>query len=405
MENHENDTYRCQCSQGISQEAYNTLMIFYQPLLGSDATLVYLTMVSESQKGQRDASLQRMYSITSIPAASFVHACAKLEEYMLVRTYCKETPLKNQYIYVLNSPLSAKDFIENHFLMSRYVKVIGQTQAEVSKTIVYGGSVSLQGYKDITHPIKNLSNEDFDRSIDYKEVKPQYIFSLEDDSIFFDYERFLAKCTSLVFPIELRSQENMALIGHLATVYGLSPERMIILTKECVTLSTMQFDRDKMKIKAARAQSDTTVSEDPYSISPVSFLQSKQNGAPVSFSDRKIIEHLALDMHFNNAVINTMLEYILEVAQNRLVSNFVDKVATEWIRDGITTREQALLETKKQLQSIQNYRPRVKIDMPEYMKNPTENEGSEETFASDEQIKEITEMQQRIKERRNHGKD
>ena len=403
MEIRAKDTYRCECRHGVSQEALNTLMTLYQPLLGSDAVLVYLTLAAEAQNPHGQDSFQRLFTLTGIPSATFSNACARLEEYMLMRTYIKETEAKNNYIYVLNLPLSSQDFTSNGFYMSRYLKAVGQAQSEISVTRAVGGTVLIQGYRDITHAVKNLKNEDYDRSIPYIEIKPNYIFSTDDTTIHFDYERFLAKCTNLTFPVVLRTQENLALIGRLATIYGLSVDRMLILIKECIRLSTMEFDSEKMKVKAARATSDVTESKDTYDLSPISFLQSKQNGLPVSYTDKKLVEHLAMDMHFSNTVINIMLEYILQVSQNRLSPKFVDMVASEWARDGIETKEQALLETKKKLQTTKNGRAPAKIEMPEYMKKQKED-GIPEVQASHKDIEELQEMQRKIKERRNNGK-
>lgn len=405
MEIKAKDTYRCECRHGVSQEALNTLMTLYQPLLGSDAVLVYLTLAAEAQNPHGQDSFQRLFILTGIPSATFSNACAKLEEYMLMRTYVKETEVKNNYIFVLNLPLSSQDFTSNGFYMSRYLKAVGQAQSEISVTRAAGGTVLLQGYRDITHAVKNLKNEDYDRSIPYTEIKPNYIFSTDDTTIHFDYERFLAKCTNLTFPVVLRTQENLALIGRLATIYGLSVDRMIILIKECIRLSTMEFDSEKIKVKAARASSDVTENKetDTYDLSPISFLQSKQNGLPVSYTDKKLVEHLAMDMHFSNTVINIMLEYILQVSQNRLSPKFVDMVASEWARDGIATKEQALLETKKKLQTTKNGRASAKIEMPEYMKKQKEN-GIDEALASHKDIEELQEMQRKIKERRTNGK-
>jgi len=405
MEIKAKDTYRCECRHGVSQEALNTLMTLYQPLLGSDAVLVYLTLAAEAQNPHGQDSFQRLFILTGIPSATFSNACAKLEEYMLMRTYVKATEVKNNYIFVLNLPLSSQYFTSNVFYMSRYLKAVGQAQSEISVTRAAGGTVLLQGYRDITHAVKNLKNEDYDRSIPYTEIKPNYIFSTDDTTIHFDYERFLAKCTNLTFPVVLRTQENLALIGRLATIYGLSVDRMIILIKECIRLSTMEFDSEKIKVKAARASSDVTENKetDTYDLSPISFLQSKQNGLPVSYTDKKLVEHLAMDMHFSNTVINIMLEYILQVSQNRLSPKFVDMVASEWARDGIATKEQALLETKKKLQTTKNGRASAKIEMPEYMKKQKEN-GIDEALASHKDIEELQEMQRKIKERRTNGK-
>ena len=75
-------------------------------------------------------------------------------------------------------------------------------------------------------------------------------------------------------------------------------------------------------------------------------LQSKQNGAQVTLGDKKILEHLSLDMHFSSEVINILVEYVLNTSGNRLVPSFVDSVASQWARDGVNDRKTALAETK-----------------------------------------------------------
>ncbi|MDO4521455.1 MAG: DnaD domain protein, partial [Erysipelotrichaceae bacterium] len=177
----------------------------------------------------------------------------------------------------------------------------------------------------------------------YTTFKPRYRFtSVDDTTINFDYERFIASTSALVYPVELRTQENLATIGKLATIYGLSANQMRILVSKCVNLKTMEFNSDKLRILASRTEGTQKASSDVYSLSPVSFLQAKQNGAEVTMTDKRMIEHLSMDMHFSNEVINVMLEYILSVSANRLNPRFVDMVAGEWARDGIETKEQAL---------------------------------------------------------------
>ena len=126
---------------------------------------------------------------------------------------------------------------------------------------------------------------------------------------------------------------------------------------------------------AEKTAPDVTQAKDPYDLPPVSFLQAKQNGAAVSLSDRKLLEHLSVDMQFPPDVINVMIEYILKKSQNRLVKAFVDMVAGEWARDGVTTREQAFAETRKQTVS---YRSTKKEDvLPEYMSRDMQNNSEE----------------------------
>jgi replication initiation and membrane attachment protein DnaB len=136
---------------------------------------------------------------------------------------------------------------------------------------------------------------------------------------------------------------------------------------------------------------------DRYSLSPVSFLQSFQNGAQVTRAEKKILEHLSMDMNFSNEVINVMIEYILKISSNRLNSKFVDAVASEWARDGISTKEQALRETKKKAVSGGTNRGRV-VPTPKMFTEEKETETREDPEKSRDMIDEIRAMQEKIKE-------
>ena len=229
-------------------------------------------------------------------------------------------------------------------------------------------------------------------------MKPRYRFSVDDTTINFDYEKFISSTSPLVYPVELRTTENMSLIGKLATVYGLSVDQMRILVSRCVSLSTMEFNAEKLKILASRTKGEVTKAADVYSLSPVSFLQAKQNGAQVTAADKKLIEHLAMDMHFSNEVINVMLEYILSVSDNRLNPKFVDMVAGEWARDGIETKEQALLETKKQVRKSSQAKTNIKVDMPEYIRQQQEGNLPKSRKATQETLDAVRELQNKMKD-------
>ena len=389
------DTYRTECAFSLSDTMLKSLTILYQPLIGPEATLVYLTLQAESARHVQETH-SRLLALMNITTDVFARACAHLEEYMLMRTYFREGESRNSYIYILNAPMNPKDLLASAVFMNRYVKALGTHQAESSLTMLDAGAVSTQGYRDITRAVRHMpETRETDNTVEYTTLKPRNNFLADDSTISFDYERFLSSTSTLVFPVELRTQENMHLIGKLATVYGLSPDRMRLLIKDCVNLSTMEFDTEKLRLKAGREKPDIRESGDVYSLSPVSFLQSKQNGAQVSLTDKKLLEHLSLDMHFPNEVINVMIEYILGISANRLNGKFVDMVAGEWARDGITTKEQALRETKKNMPGRSQRTKRV-VPMPEIFTHSEETPGNEED--GQDVIDEIRAMQERMSE-------
>ena len=126
MEIKASDTYRCELTGGISFEAVVSLCELYQPLITSAAAVVYLTMAAEASSLKTQQSHSRLFSLTSMDPIAFDRAVARLEEYMLVRVYCRKGERNDSYIYVLNVPMSAKNFTASQIYMKRYMNAIGQ---------------------------------------------------------------------------------------------------------------------------------------------------------------------------------------------------------------------------------------------------------------------------------------
>jgi len=404
MELKTKDVYRVVCPYGLSEDSLGALMQLYQPLVGGDGILVYLTMLSESRLARTVESHQRLLSIMNLDIMAFEKARVKLEEYRLLNTYVKEGESRNSYLYLLHTPMNASDFFAAGVYARRYVSMVGDRQADVTKGRMDAGSFTSEGYQDITRQVKYVHEDPVDREVNYTTVKPKLTFSEEDDSISFDYSRFLATTTALVFPVELRTQENMYLIGKVATVYGLSADTMRVLTARCVNLEKMEFDGERLKALARRRQPEETASKDPYQLSPISFLQSRQNGAAVSLTESRMLEDLSLKMHFPNEVINVMIEYILRISNNRLNPKFVDMVAGEWARDNVKTKEQALAEiAKKPVNHNRRSSSTISVELPEYYQKKEETEKKERKQASAEKLEEIRRKQDAMKKGGSHG--
>ena len=397
MEVRTRDTYRIEYSGGISEEILLSLMQLYQPLTGPEACSLFLTMAAEGMRQHTLESHSRLFALCGFGPDVFDRACAKLEEYMLLRVYCRKGENRDAYIYHLNTPMNAGAFMQSGVYMNRLQKVLGQKNLETTVAHLKDSGISTQGYQDITRMVR-YSTKEANQPSAFTTIQPRYRFAIDDSTIVFDYERFIASTSDLVFPIELRTEENLRLIGKLATVHGLSVDRMRILVRKCVNLNTMSFDGERLRILAGKSTPDVSGGKDVYSLPPVSFLQSKQNGRAVTLSDRRILDHLALDMHFSNEVINIMIEYILNVSDNRLNSRFVEMVAGEWARNGIDTREQALMQVKKKPQYSGGRSGHVRIDAPDYIVQQMHDELPEETKASREDIERIRELQAKMKD-------
>lgn len=342
MELKAKDTYRIETPDFLSEDAMTSLICLYEPIIGKTSTTLYLLLHAEGRKQHNQESHARLCSLLNIGIDELERARIHLEEYLLLKCYVQESDTKNSYVYVLNAPLPSSAFLSSNVYMSIYTHAVGKKNAETTTARLTGG-VSTAGFREITRRVNHAAGrETFDNDVVYTKVEPRYDFQNDDADISFDYEHFIATTSTLVFPVELRSQENLRLIGKLATVYGISADRMRILVSRCVYLDSMTFDEEKLKVLAAKTQPDITTAKDPYSLPPASFLQAKQKGTPLTMADKKILEYLSVQEHFSNEVINVMIEYILKTSDNRLVPRFVEMVAGEWARNGIRTKEDAM---------------------------------------------------------------
>ncbi|NCB32959.1 MAG: hypothetical protein EOM64_03585 [Erysipelotrichia bacterium] len=391
MELKTKDIYRIDCKDTLSPDLITSLCSLYQPLCGTQAIMLYLTLYSEGRNQHTQETHGRLCALMNCSAEDLEKARIHLEEMLLMRTFEQDGDQKNSYVYLLHAPLSSAGFLSSREFALEYARIMGKKESDMTSAKLAAGRLSTSGYKDITRPVSYATRSRCSEIEDISShIEPRYSFSNDDTAINFDYEHFIATTSALVFPAELRTQETMNLIGKLATVHGLSADRMRILVMRCVNLSAMTFDSDGLKILAEKSDPDINSAKDIYSLPPVSFLQAKQNGAPVSQSDKKILENLLVKYKFAPDIINIMIEYILKVSQNRLIRSFVEMIAGEWSRDGVDTRDKAFKETKKQLKGT---RPMRKDVLPSYMENLQEEiVNAENSSVSEEDRKAIEDM-------------
>ncbi len=396
------DTFRVECVNSISEDSIVSLVNLYQPLIGGDGVLLYLTLHAEARH-QRSQSTHRHLCrvMDNIPIDTLERCRFRLEEYNLLRCYKKETANHDSWIYHLNTPLPTVDFLNNGIYRTRMNDALGRKDSEEIFMRLGNVGINLDGFQDVTRPFKashaEISQTPSSVETKWQTVKPRYTFDADSTEISFDYGRFLTTTSNIVFPVSLRDEENMALIGRLATVYDISADRMREIVGRCTTPEPAALHVDKLKLLCARERVQVKQVKDKYQLPPVSFLQSLNNGAEVILSEKKILENLAVNWHFSNEVINIMIEYILEKSDNKLNKNFVDKVATTWARDGVTNREQALYEVKKDTNGSYaktGYKkPLQVVPLPDYMNQPQ----PEETPLSQEQKERIRNLQAKLK--------
>lgn len=363
-----------------------SLFSLYLPIVGYRSIALYKLLISESYKRVIVENHDRLCILLNISIDDLYEARLRLEEAMLLKTFNKE----NKYLYQIISPLSANVFLTNEFLTNELLKAIGVEQYEITATKFLSDKISTIDYKDITSKFVDGISNKFDNEVVFSQIKPIFDFKdINNEDIDFNYEYFIRNTSDLVFPIEARNETNLRLIGKLATLYGISEDTMSILVGRCSSYENGTLDISKLKVLARRQKPEKTEHEDPYMLSPVAFLQNKQNGIPVTSVDAKLLNYLSLQLNLKHEVINVLIEYVLDINQNKLPKNYVEKIAGEWVRENIDSKEKAIKKTKQTSFS----QPKTLV-LPEYYSNEIVEDCNLDI--DDEKVQELKDRLKRI---------
>ena len=115
-------------SFNLSSDDVATISLLYSPLIGSEATNLYFTLQSLLERNNLKSvsyTHNEIFDLLSLSEKTFLKARYQLEGIGLLTTYITED---GNYLYVISSPLSAKNFIKDATLgLYLYSKVGKET--------------------------------------------------------------------------------------------------------------------------------------------------------------------------------------------------------------------------------------------------------------------------------------
>lgn len=390
------DGYRIELNHMLSLAQIKSLMLCYQSIIGPTAVTLYLTLVNEAENQRGFEAHTRLCALMGIDIVAFELARGKCEEVNLIQTWYEKNDTRENYIYALKAPLTVEQFLSHDVLGRRYIQVVGGKMAEVTQTKAVRPIIEKEGFRNISkrfgaHVLQSWTKDD---EVKFNKVKPNATYkTMQESYISFDYDAFLAESTNLSFPIEARTHEALEVIGQLATLYGITPNRMRILVGHSINNSTNVLDIQKLKNLASYEKPKEEKSKNPYDVSPVYFLQNLQKGIPVARSEAKMLEFLISDMKMKHEVVNVLVEYVLNNNDNRLSKGYVEKVAGTWVRNQIDSLDKALAAIKETTQSRKESTPVRKTLLP---KNFEQREVAVDEKMNEEELKLLKERLKRL---------
>lgn len=318
------------CIEHLSSEQRQSLNLLYGPLMGKNSICLYEFLGSI----QNLVELEDVYLLLNMNASQFDIARNRLEQYHLIETYVHEGDM----LILLYAPLLPNSFLCHETYSRLYLASVGAKCFDKVKAMLYKDKTVSSSYTKVESPldVSILDSWNESKEIAFEKVKPTIKQKYD-----FDFAT-LFKGMDRIFPVRLRTSENLDRIAEMAKIYGIDAKDMRKYVQRSTNPSTHVFDLEKLKDMVMRNRKVMEVSKDPYKMSPVKFLQNKQNGIPVVKSDQALIERLCKEFQFPIEVVNTLIEYTLQQTNQQFSRNYVEKVAASWVRLGVDSRKKAL---------------------------------------------------------------
>ena len=318
------------CIEHLSSEQRQSLNLLYGPLMGKNSICLYEFLGSI----QNLVELEDVYLLLNMNASQFDIARNRLEQYHLIETYVHEGDM----LILLYAPLFPDSFLCHETYSRLYLASVGAKCFDKVKAMLYKDKTVSSSYTKVESPldVSILDSWNESKEIAFEKVKPTIKQKYD-----FDFAT-LFKGMDRIFPVRLRTSKNLDRIAEMAKIYGIDAKDMRKYVQRSTNPSTHVFDLEKLKDMVMRNRKVMEVSKDPYKMSPVKFLQNKQNGIPVVKSDQALIERLCKEFQFPIEVVNTLIEYTLQQTNQQFSRNYVEKVAASWVRLGVDSRKKAL---------------------------------------------------------------
>lgn len=372
------DTYVVINKTILHNEDRKILTLLYLPIIGPEAVMLYFslwTCLDSIELMSRDFSHQKLMSSMHMTISEIENLRYKLEAIGLMKSFVKEGDINN-YIYELYSPVSAIEFFSHPILNIVLYSNVGKTEYNNLLMEFKMPKINKNNYNEITKGFSDVfesaSLTSYDLSLE--DIRKYNKLKLNINSNF-DFNFLMSTIPKNIEVTRVFTKEIKELIINLSFIYEIDAVKMSNIIKGCFNergtinkdelrrsaRNYYQFDhggilptiidnsqpeylRKPIGDTSKRAKMIYTFE----TISPKDLLITKNKGNDPTRRDLKLIEDLLIDYGLKPGVVNVLIDYILNINENKLTRSLVETLAGEWQRLGIETVEEAMANAEKE---------------------------------------------------------
>lgn len=371
----------------LSASDFKVLSLLYQPLLGMQAYALYQTFYQLSlYLKAKDMTHQVLLDLLNVKQRDFLESRRKLEALGL----CDSYHYQDQYIYILKSPLTAKQFLSDTVFGSYLQSEIGDKNLDLIIDMFKYDMPDLSLYKQISKTFDELYEF---KQLNILKVEHQLEGRQKNQGLLieskFDYNSFVESLPERLKTSTLLNQKLKESIEKIAFVYQFDVLDMVEVYKnaslskqsmnyQILNFKAKQYFENKDKVIEVKEKQDSETSfvdkATPYDIVQ-KFAKVDQQGIALSTA-YQLLERNQVEP----GIINVILILVLKHKDGILPHiNYLEKVLNDWLNRGIQTTEDAIAHASELEHSFTPKNKKVtKTAEPDWM---------------DDYVKEIAEME------------
>lgn len=368
------DTYTVLNKSIITEDDKKNIISLYEPIIGPIAVSLYFTLLRDIRLldfMSIDYTHHHLMTMMRSSIETIKIARESLEGVGLLKSYFKEGE-PNSYVYELYSPLSPKEFFSSPIFNITLYNNIGKNEYELIKTEYELPKIDLKDYEEISKEL-NLTFKSTS-TLEPIETREKTTQSLRLESNI-DFDLLISSIPKGLLKENSFTKKTKDLIEQLAFIYDLDTLKMVELIRTVITekgtidkeqlrKNTRKYyqynNNGKLPTLVYRSQPDylkspegdhSPLAEKIYmfeNTTPYDFLKIKNKGVNPTARDLKLLETLLLDFELKPAVVNVLVDYVLNKNNNKLNQSFLETIATQWKRCNIETAQEAIELAKKE---------------------------------------------------------
>jgi replication initiation and membrane attachment protein len=375
-------------AKGILHDYDRKILTFlYQPLIGAGCLSLYMTLWAELEENRLWSESQSHHSLMNfmdMNLQDIYEKRLKLEAIGLLKTFVKEEEGHRLFVYELQPPLTAEQFLSDGMLNIYLYRKIGKKQFLRIKRFFSEKTLPETEFKQVTRSFQDVFSSAPSNVFTYdEETKQDLDVSLGEQFIGrnqgneikvkqddFNFDLLINGLHENLIPRSAFTPKVRESIRILAFLYGIDVIAMKGIVMDALTedneisieelrksardwyqyehnnkLPSLIEKTQPVMYRVIDSKPQTQEEELIYYFetkSPLQFLRDISGGSEPSKADIKIIEDVLFGQKLNQGVVNVLIDNVLRKTDMKLTKNYVEKIASHWARKNIKTVKEAM---------------------------------------------------------------